>query len=82
MANQNSMTSNPGAQGHCSFGSSFRPETSNMKGSSLSMPQTIANPGKGPGAPKSGGKGPSMVKFGPAKVPKVAKNRAGFTTSD
>ena len=82
MAKQNSMTSNPGAQGHCSFGDSFRLETSNVKDNSLSMSQTIANPGKGPGTPSGGGKSPSMVKFGPAKVPKPAKNRAGFTTSD
>lgn len=82
MAKQNSMTSNPGAQGYCGFGSSFRQETSNLKGSKLSMSQTIANPGKGPGTPKSGGKGPGILKFGPAKTPKPAKNRVGFTTSD
>lgn len=79
---QNSMTSNPGAQGYCGFGTSFKQETSNLKAQSLPMPQTIANPGKGPANPSGGGKGPAMLKFGPAKVPKPAKNRAGFTTSD
>jgi hypothetical protein len=82
MAKQNSMASNPGAQGHCSFGTSFKQETSNITSTSLPMSQTIANPGKGPVAKSGGGKGPAMVKFGPAKVPQPAKNRAGFTTSD
>lgn len=77
-----SMKGNPGAQGYCGFGSSFREETSNVKPGKLSMSQSIASPGKGPGSPAGGGKGPGMVKFGPAKVPQLAKNRAGFTTSD
>jgi hypothetical protein len=79
----NSMNTkgNPGAQGSCSFGTSFREETSNVTAKNLPVPQTIANPGKGPVNPSSG-KGPTMVKFGPAKVPKPAKNKAGFTTSD
>jgi hypothetical protein len=77
-----SMKGNPGAQGYCGFGDSFKQETSNIKGGSLSLPQTIANPGKGPVKNSGGGKGPGMVKFGPAKVPQPAKNRSGFTTSD
>lgn len=82
MAKQNGMSSNPGSQGYCSFGSSFRQETSNLKGQSLGMSQTIANPGKGPVRTNGNGPSPGTVKFGPAKMPKPAKNRAGFTTSD
>lgn len=77
-----SMTTNPGAQGYCGFGKSFRQESSNVKSSSLPMSQTIANPGKGPVRMNGNAKSPSQVKFGPAKMPKPAKNRAGFTTSD
>lgn len=80
--NSTSLKGNPGAQGSCGFGTSFKEETSNITTKSLPMSQTIANPGKGPANPGSGGKSPPMVKFGPAKVPKPAKNRAGFTTSD
>lgn len=74
------MKGNPGAQGYCGFGDSFRNDTTNVKGK-LSMGQTVASPKPAP-TTKGGGKSPGMLKFGPAKVPKPAKNRAGFTTSD
>lgn len=76
------MKGNPGAKGYSGFGSSFRSETSNMKGGKLGMSQTIASPGKGPVRTNGNGPGPGRVKFGPAKVPGLAKNRVGFTTSD
>lgn len=77
-----SMKGNPGAQGSACFGGGFRQESSNIKGQKLPMSQTVASPGKGPVRTSGGGKGPGRVKFGPAKVPGPAKNRAGFTTSD
>ena len=82
MPKNTSIKGNPGAQGSVGFGGAMRSETSNVVSSSLGLPQTIMNPGKGPANPKSGGAGPGMVRFGSAKVPKPAKNRAGFTTSD
>jgi hypothetical protein len=79
----NALTYNPGAQGTVSFGGSFKPETSNLKPGKLAMPQTIANPGKGPVNNKGDAPGNVKVAFNKGqKLPGPAKNRVGFTTSD
>lgn len=78
----NAMTYNPGAQGTVSFGSSFKDNTGLVKGK-LAMGQTIANPGKGPVNNKGDAPGNVKVAFdSKQKLPGLAKNRVGFTTSD
>ena len=79
----NALTYNPGAQGTVSFGNSFKMETSNTKGQKLPMKQTIANPGEGPVRKNGNAPGNPSVAFDRGvKLPKPAKNRVGFTTSD
>lgn len=43
-----SIKGNPGAQGHCSFGTTYRTETSNVKGGKLPLKQTVASPKPAP----------------------------------
>lgn len=79
----NSLTYNPGAQGTVSFGSSYRDDTSNKAGGKLPMKQTIANPKNAPVRTNGNAPGSVRVAFDKGvKLPKPAKNRAGFTTSD
>lgn len=83
-AKANAMVYNPGAQGTVSFGSSYKPETSNVKPGKLAMKQTIANPKNAPVRTNGNAPGGQKVGFGlkGVKTPQPAKNRAGFTTSD
>jgi hypothetical protein len=79
----NSILGNPGAQGSVSFGGSYRQETSNVRPGKLPMKQTIANPKNAPVRTNGNAPGGARVCFDKGvKLPKPAKNRAGFTTSD
>lgn len=65
-----SKMGNPGAQGYCGFGNSFREENSNKSPVKINLPQTIANPKPAPVAKNTKNGSPKKLTFGHGKLPK------------